>query len=181
MRIYLVVIDESEEASVALRFAARRAVKTGGGVEILALIPPAEFVQWGGVQATIEEEARQKAEGLVKAAAGTLVAESGLRPSITVRQGEAGKVIRDMGILRLNVKNMGYDIARALSDSRMSEVPAAPPAVDLGWRASTQADIESDWVASNWSCTRRFQSRSRFARSAPPGWIGSSLPAALRS
>ena len=41
MRIYLVVIDESEEASVALRFAARRAVKTGGGVEILALIPPA--------------------------------------------------------------------------------------------------------------------------------------------
>ena len=96
MRIYLVVIDESEEASVALRFAARRAVKTGGGVEILALIPPTEFVQWGGVQATIEEEARQKAEGLVKAAAGTLVAESGLRPSITVRQGEANKVIREV-------------------------------------------------------------------------------------
>lgn len=96
MRIYLVVIDESEEASVALRFAARRAVKTGGGVEILALIPPVEFVQWGGVQATIEEEARLKAEGLVKAAAGTLVAESGLRPSITVRQGEANKVIREV-------------------------------------------------------------------------------------
>ena len=96
MRIYLVVIDESEEASVALRFAARRAVKTGGGVEILALILPAEFVQWGGVQATIEEEARLKAEGLVAAAAGTLVAESGLRPSITVRQGEANKVIREV-------------------------------------------------------------------------------------
>lgn len=96
MRIYLVVIDESEEASVALRFAARRAVKTGGGVEILALIPPTEFVQWGGVQAAIEEEARLKAEGLVKAAAGTIVAESGLRPSITVRQGDANKVIRQV-------------------------------------------------------------------------------------
>jgi nucleotide-binding universal stress UspA family protein len=96
MRIYLVVIDESEETSVALRFAARRAVKTGGGVEILALIPPPEFVQWRGVQATIEEEARLKAEGLVKAAAGTLVAESGLRPSITVRQGEPNKVIREV-------------------------------------------------------------------------------------
>src|SRR3546814_10325871 len=45
MRIYLVVIDESPEASVALRFAARRAVKTGGAVEILALLPPPEFVQ----------------------------------------------------------------------------------------------------------------------------------------
>src|SRR5882757_6701226 len=88
MRIYLVVIDESPESEIALRFAARRAVKTGGGVEILTLIPPTEFVQWGGVQATIEEEARLHAEGLV--------AESGLRPSITVRQGDGPKIIREM-------------------------------------------------------------------------------------
>ena len=45
MRTYLVVIDETPEAEIALRFAARRAVKTGGNVEILALIPPPEFVQ----------------------------------------------------------------------------------------------------------------------------------------
>lgn len=96
MRIYLVVIDETEEAETALRFAARRAVKTGGGVEILALVPAAEFVPWGGVQATIEEEARQHAEALVAAAAGTLIAESGLKPIITVRQGDAKKVIRDV-------------------------------------------------------------------------------------
>lgn len=96
MRIYLVVIDESPESEIALRFAARRAVKTGGGVEILALIPPTEFVQWGGVQATIEEEARLHAEGLVAGAAGTLIEESGLRPSITVRQGDGPKVIREM-------------------------------------------------------------------------------------
>src|SRR3546814_3876870 len=61
MRTYLVVIDETKEAGVALRFAARRAAKTGGAIHILALIPPAEFVQWGGVQATIEEEAHQRA------------------------------------------------------------------------------------------------------------------------
>lgn len=88
MRIYLVVIDDSPEAEIALRFAARRAVKTGGGVEILTLIPPQEFIAFGGVQATIEEEALQHAEGLVAAAAGTLVAESGLKPAITVRQGD---------------------------------------------------------------------------------------------
>lgn len=96
MRIYLVVIDETEEASIALRFAARRAAKTGGTVEIVALIPPAEFVQWGGVQATIEEEARLRAEALVTAAAGALVEESGVRPSITVRQGEPIAVVRKM-------------------------------------------------------------------------------------
>ncbi len=96
MRIYLVVIDESSESEIALRFAARRAVKTGGGVEILALIPPTEFVEWGGVQAPIEEEARLHAEGLVAGAAGTLLEESGLRPSITVRQGDGPKIIREM-------------------------------------------------------------------------------------
>jgi hypothetical protein len=96
MRTYLVVIDETPEAEIALRFAARRAVKTEGGVEILALLPPAEFVQWGGVQATIEDEARQRAEALVARAAGTLFTESGITPSIVVQQGDGAKVVREM-------------------------------------------------------------------------------------
>ncbi len=96
MRIYLVVIDESPEAEIALRFAARRAVKTGGGVEILALLPPQEFIAFGGVQATIEEEARHQAEALVERAAGALFVESGLTPAITVLGGEGPKVIRDV-------------------------------------------------------------------------------------
>jgi nucleotide-binding universal stress UspA family protein len=96
MRTYLVVIDDSPEAEITLRFAARRAAKTQGNVEILALIPPAEFVQWGGVMATIEEEARERAEALVMRAAGTLFAESGLTPSITVREGDGPKVVREM-------------------------------------------------------------------------------------
>ena len=39
-RTYLVVIDDSPEARVALRFAARRAAKTGGEVDILAVVEP---------------------------------------------------------------------------------------------------------------------------------------------
>ncbi|MBN4683488.1 universal stress protein [Pandoraea nosoerga] len=81
---------------MALRFAARRAVKTGGNVEILALIPKPDFVQWGGVMATIEEEARERAEALVARAAGTLFAESGLQPSITVREGDGPRIVREM-------------------------------------------------------------------------------------
>jgi len=96
MRTYLVVVDETPEAEIALRFAARRAVKTGGGVEILALIPRPEFVQWGGVMATIEDETRRHAEGLVTRAAGTLLTESGITPSITVREGDGPKVVREM-------------------------------------------------------------------------------------
>jgi nucleotide-binding universal stress UspA family protein len=96
MRIYLVVIDDSDEAGIALRFAARRAVKTGGGVEILAVIPPQEFIAFGGVQATIEDEARRHAEGLVAQAAGALLEESGVRPTITVRQGDPAKVVQEV-------------------------------------------------------------------------------------
>ncbi len=96
MRTYLVVVDETKEAGVALRFAARRAAKTGGAVQIVALIPPAEFVQWGGVQATIEDEAHQRAEALLAGAAGSLMEETGIRPSITVRSGDPVQVVRKM-------------------------------------------------------------------------------------
>ena len=43
MRIYLVVMDETEEAQQALRFASLRAMKTGGSVHILALVPQQTF------------------------------------------------------------------------------------------------------------------------------------------
>ncbi len=96
MRAYLVVIDETEEAQAALRFAARRAARTGGSVEILALIPQQEFVQWGGVQAAIEEEARLRAEAAVLQASGAIVEEAGVRPSITVKQGDPVKAVGEL-------------------------------------------------------------------------------------
>jgi nucleotide-binding universal stress UspA family protein len=88
MPAYLVVIDESEEARAALRFAARRAARTGSKVEIVALIPPPDFVQWGAVQAAMEEEARLRAEAKVLQASGAIIEEAGVRPSITVKQGD---------------------------------------------------------------------------------------------
>ena len=90
MRTYLVVIDETPEAEVALRFAARRAAKTGGTIEVLALVPKTEFVAWGGVQATMEQEAQEHAEELVTAALGMVAEETGfvLTPSIRVRSGK---------------------------------------------------------------------------------------------
>lgn len=95
MRVYLVIMDESEEARTAMRFASRRASKTGGGVHILALVPKQDFVAFGGVQATIEEEARDRAEVLANSAAGSLLSESGQMPTIAVREGEGQAVIRD--------------------------------------------------------------------------------------
>ena len=67
---------------------------TNVAVEILALVPKPDFVQWGGVQAAMEEEARLRAEALVARAAGELLEETGLQPAITVRQGEP--VVREL-------------------------------------------------------------------------------------
>jgi nucleotide-binding universal stress UspA family protein len=96
MPAYLVVIDETEEARAALRFAARRAARTGSEVEILALIPPADFVQWGAVQAAMEEEARLRAEAKVLQASGAIIEEAGVRPSITVKQGDPVREVTEI-------------------------------------------------------------------------------------
>ena len=95
MRVYLVIIDETEEAARALRFAFRRAMKTGGAVHILALVPRETFNAFGTVQATIEQEALDRAEMVASSAAGSIFAESGKMPVISVRTGDAQGVIKE--------------------------------------------------------------------------------------
>ena len=94
-RTYLVVVDDSAESRVALRFSARRAAKTGGQIEVLGIVEPQEFVQFGGVQAAIEEEQRLRIEGVVSSAIGEILDESGLEANIIIRQGEVVKTVRD--------------------------------------------------------------------------------------
>ena len=94
-RVYLVIMDETEESRLALRFASRRAARTGGVVHIVAIIPQQTFSAFAAVQATIEAEARDRAEVLVTSAAGNLISEGNAPPAISVRQGEAVKVVRD--------------------------------------------------------------------------------------
>lgn len=93
-RTYLVVIDDSPEARVALHFAARRAAKTGGAIDVLAVVEPQDFVQWGGVQAAIEEEQRLRIEGIVAAAVGEIMSAAGITPEIVVRQGDPVAAVR---------------------------------------------------------------------------------------
>jgi len=102
-RTYLVVIDDSAEARTALRFAARRAAKTGGAVEVLAVVKPQDFVQWGGVQAAIEEEQRLRIEASVTASVGEIVDAAGIKPQIVVAEGEPVSVVRAYVGTRLDI------------------------------------------------------------------------------
>ena len=94
-RTYLVVIDDSAEAAIALRFAARRAAKTNGRIEVLGIVEPQDFVQWGGVEKAIEEEQRLRIEGVVSASVGEILDEAGIEAKIIVQHGEPVKSVRD--------------------------------------------------------------------------------------
>ena len=87
-RNYLVVVDDTPESRVALRFAARRASNNAGQVSLLHVIPPVDFIQWGGVQDVMEAEAQAKAEALLTEVADQIMTETGIRPSMIVRQGK---------------------------------------------------------------------------------------------
>lgn len=89
MRKFLVVLDDSRECLNAMRFAAMRAANTGGGVEILSIIPPEEFNHWLGVGAVMREEARERIEAHFEVFAKWMRDKQGVNPELVIREGEA--------------------------------------------------------------------------------------------
>ena len=55
--------------------------------------------------------------------------------------------LRDLNNLALTVKFFGYDLARRLAEELPQPQHLAPYAAGLHSKASTQADLESDWAA----------------------------------
>lgn len=89
MRKFLVVLDDSQECLNAMRFAALRAAHTGGGVEVLAVIPPEEFNHWIGVGDIMREEARERIEVHFEVFAKWMRDKQGVDPELVIREGEA--------------------------------------------------------------------------------------------
>ncbi len=68
-RKFLVVVDETPEGRVAMRFAARRAEHTGGVVSLVHIVPLPDTQHWAGVEALMREEAEAEAEATLYEAA----------------------------------------------------------------------------------------------------------------
>jgi len=86
-RIFLVVVDETAELKVALRYACRRAWKTGGRVALLYVVEPTDFQQFAAVGELMKEESRQAAEQLMQKIASEVKALSGSMPVLYLREG----------------------------------------------------------------------------------------------
>jgi nucleotide-binding universal stress UspA family protein len=92
---YLVVIDQSAESRVALRFAALRAGHVGARLTLVHVVAPPEFMQWGGVQEAMAAEAKAEAEALLVALADEAETLAGVRPVTIILKGDAAPAIFD--------------------------------------------------------------------------------------
>ncbi len=86
-RKFLCVVDDSPECRLALRFAFRRAARTGGGVILLYVIEPADFQHWMAVENLMREEAREAAEEVLQTLADEVNEWSGIMPEFSIREG----------------------------------------------------------------------------------------------
>ena len=88
MRKFLLILDDSQECLNAMRFAAMRAARTGGGVEVLAVIPPEEFNHLIGVSDIMRSEARERIEVHFEVFAKWMRDRQGIDPELVIREGE---------------------------------------------------------------------------------------------
>jgi nucleotide-binding universal stress UspA family protein len=95
-RVFLVIVDESPEMPVALHYASRRAVRTGGRVALLRVIPREESHGLASVAALMREEARQEAEQLLQRLARTVVDDTGVLPIIYLKEGSTRDELMDL-------------------------------------------------------------------------------------
>jgi nucleotide-binding universal stress UspA family protein len=89
LRKFLVVLDDTRECLNAMRFAAMRAAKTGGAVQVLSVIEPADVGAWVGVADVMREESRERISVHYEVFAKWMRDRQGVDPELVIREGEA--------------------------------------------------------------------------------------------
>jgi hypothetical protein len=87
-RVFLVVVDDTAELKLAIRYACLRAKKTSGRVAMLHVTAQEVMQEWIGVSRLIKEESRQQAEALMQKMAAEVQSLSGAMPVLYFREGD---------------------------------------------------------------------------------------------
>lgn len=88
-RLFLVVVDQSEEFPAALKYACARAKRTGGRVALLYVYNvDTDFHHWKYVSRMADAEARAEAENILRLHTLRVVQETGRTPDTYVREGD---------------------------------------------------------------------------------------------
>jgi nucleotide-binding universal stress UspA family protein len=149
MRKFLVVVDSSPECMNALRYAARRAGKTGGGVIMLYCTAPEDFQHWIGVADLMSRESRGEAEERLSALAEEVRGLAGVTPEFVIREGDAVDAVLaqiaedpEIAVLALGADAAGEGpgpLVTALAGKRAGRMPV-PVTVVPGWMTAEQID-----------------------------------------
>ena len=91
--VYMVVVDDTPEFELALRYAARMAYNRRGHVALLQIIDVEEFQDWGNVEAMLRKELREKAEQSIWEAARKVYDLTGQLSVLYIGEGEARQAV----------------------------------------------------------------------------------------
>lgn len=150
MRKFLILLDDTPEMLNAMRYAAIRAAKTGGGVEMLAVISPEEFQHFMGVADVMRAEAHEKTEAHFQVFKDRMEKQEGVTPTLAIREGDKVEAVLqhlqenpDVGVLVLGAgtgKGGPGAVVAALTGRRMGDV-GVPITIVPG--SMTKEDIEA--------------------------------------
>lgn len=87
-RIFLVVVDETEEMAVALRYAAQRARRTGGRVALLRAVEPDSFQHWASLEQLIRQERLEEAQQALHRLGDQVMTLAGTPAILYLREGD---------------------------------------------------------------------------------------------
>lgn len=132
MRKLLIILDDTSEMLNAMRYAAIRAAKTAGAIEMLAVVSPEEFQHFMGVADVMRAEAHEKIEAHFQVFKDRMEKREGITPTLKIREGdkvdaviEHIKADPEIGVL---VVGAGIDksgpgpLVAALTGRRMGEL-----------------------------------------------------------
>lgn len=132
MRKSLIILDDTPEMLNAMRFAAIRAAKTGGGVVMLAIISPDEFQHFMGVAEVMRAEAHEKVEAHFQIFKDRMEKREGITPTLAIREGDRVEAVIDyvrsdpeVGVIVLGAaadKSGPGPLVAALTGRRLNDV-----------------------------------------------------------
>lgn len=91
--VYLVVVDDTPECKLALRYAGQLAASRRGHVALLKIIAEDEFQAWGGVEAKLRLELRRKAEAQILDVAAALYDLNQKPAAVYVAEGDVREAL----------------------------------------------------------------------------------------
>ncbi len=87
VRVFLVVVDDTEEMAAALHYACRRARGCAGRVALLRVVEPVESQHFASIGTLMQAEAHEEAEALLERLSTEVQTLAGDLPILYVREG----------------------------------------------------------------------------------------------